>query len=77
MVKKVEDNFEGQCITISIQLKYEDLKVFEYPPNCYKCPLGFSGKDIDCGKNRPPKEEDLKVRPSTCKLIKVDFKDYL
>lgn len=65
--KNIMYNGKGQELTLTIQLRYEDLAVFEYPPSCAQCPCGFSAHQ-DCGCNTPFKEEDYHKRPSTCKL---------
>lgn len=56
----------GPIQTTVTQLRYEDLVVFEFPPCCAGCPVGFM--QHGCGRNVPFKDEDYRQRPSTCKL---------
>lgn len=74
--KNAEYNRIGQKITVEIQFKYSDLKVFEFPESCTKCPVGFMQNSI-CGRNVPFAEEDYKKRPKTCKLKKIDLKELI
>ena len=53
---------------ITIQLKYEDMEVSEFPKTCYKCPSGFISKD--CGRKYPLSVDN---RPDTCKLELVNI----
>lgn len=69
--KDIRYNDIGQEMTIKIQLRYEDLEVFEFPESCYNCPCAFSIL-TNCGRNVPFKKEDYMKRPKTCKLKKVD-----
>ena len=59
-------NDEGQELTVKIQLRYEDLEVFELPESCSKCPVGFH--QYDCGRKVPFDSDSYKCRPDTCKL---------
>ena len=65
---KREFNNIGEKITITAQLKYEDLEVYELPESCYQCPVGFMNHG--CGREIPLTP---KGRPSTCKLKKVSI----
>ena len=65
---KREFNDIGEKIIVEIQLKYEDMKVSEFPESCYKCPVGFMSND--CGRTFPLTADG---RPSTCKLKQVDI----
>ena len=64
---KREFNDIGEKLIVEIQLKYEDMKVSEFPESCYKCPAGFMA--MDCGKTNPISTDG---RPCTCKLQLVD-----
>lgn len=68
--KDIRYNDIGQEMTIKIQLRFEDLEVFEFPESCYSCPCGFS-TSTDCGRNVPFEKEDYMKRPKTCKLKKL------
>lgn len=70
--KRIEFNDIGQKLTLELQLKYGDLSVFEYPRNCYECPVGFHSNGLKCGRNVSFKREDAGCRPETCKLVKVE-----
>lgn len=61
-----EFNYTGERVTI--QLRYSDLEVSEFPKNCSNCPVGF--RLHDCGIEFPIKN----TRPKTCKLklVKLD-----
>lgn len=59
-------NDEGQELTVKIQLRYEDLEVFELPESCSKCPVGF--QKHNCGRKVPFDNESYIRRPATCKL---------
>lgn len=74
--QSIEFNKIGPELTLSIQLKYEDLEVFEYPESCTKCVIGFSSK-ADCGRNVPFQQSDWVQRPKTCKLRKVSLLDLI
>ena len=77
MVEKyIKFNEIGQEMVIKAQLKYEDLRVFELPACCSKCPVSFSTK-AKCGRNIPFKEEDYERRPKTCKLEKITLADLI
>lgn len=56
----------GPKMVREVQLRYEDLTVFEFPKCCTSCPSGFMKHG--CGRNIPFTEEDYKRRPTTCKL---------
>ena len=70
MITEINKKFNdiGETMTIIIQLKYDDMEVFEFPESCYHCPVGFMGHD--CGREIPLTP---KGRPSTCKLKKVSI----
>lgn len=67
---KREFNNIGEKITITAQLKYEDLEVYELPESCHQCPVGFMSHG--CGREIPLTPKG-KGRPSTCKLKKVSI----
>lgn len=70
MVREVKRAFNsiGEVITITIQLKYEDMEVSRLPANCYACPVGFM--KCGCGREVPLTSDG---RPKTCKLKQVDI----
>ena len=59
-------NSTGPKMVREVQLRYEDLTVFEFPKCCTSCPVGFM--KYGCGRNVPFKDEDYERRPDTCKL---------
>lgn len=65
-------HMQSESINIELQLKYEDLTVFEYPKSCTSCPCGFTSCG-DCGRNVPFAPEDSHNRPVTCKLKLADM----
>ncbi len=76
--KNIVFNDIGQELTLRVQLKYENLEVFEFPVSCSRCPCGFSANaKINCGRNVPFQEADYKTRPKTCKLKKVTLVDLI
>lgn len=62
-----EFNEIGEKITITIQLKYEDLEVSKLPDKCQACPVGFMSHN--CGRQYPMSD----TRPETCKLKLVNL----
>lgn len=62
-----EFNEIGEKITITIQLKYEDLEVSKLPDRCQACPVGFMSHN--CGRQYPMGD----TRPETCKLKLVNL----
>lgn len=67
---KREFNSVGELITITVQLKYEDMEVSQYPESCYECPFGFM--QHGCGREVPLSSDG---RPKTCKLKQVNIKE--
>ena len=63
MAREVKRKFNDFGEEITIQLKYEDLEVSQYPNSCYECPVGFMSHS--CGREVPLTADG---RPKTCKL---------
>lgn len=70
MITEIKRKFNdtGEEMTITIQLKYDDMEVFEFPESCYHCPVGFMNRG--CGREVPL---TYNGRPATCKLKKVSI----
>ena len=66
--KEFNDIGEKITITTTIQLKYEDLTISEFPESCSKCPVGFM--KYDCGREYPL---SYTGRPKSCKLMRYNL----
>lgn len=63
MAREITRKFNDIGEVITIQLKYEDMEVSQYPESCYECPFGFMKHG--CGREVPLMANG---RPKTCKL---------
>ena len=73
MTREVKREFNdiGEKITITIQLKYEDMEVSQFPESCYKCPVGFMTNGcVDCGRETPLTSSG---RSKNCKLKQINI----
>lgn len=68
MPREITRKFNDIGEVITIQLKYEDLEVYQLPKSCYSCPVGFM--KYDCGREIPLTSNG---RPKTCKLEEIDI----
>lgn len=68
MAREITRKFNDIGEVITIQLKYEDMEVSQFPETCYRCPVGFM--KYGCGRGAPL---NSKGRPETCKLKEVDI----
>lgn len=68
MAREITRKFNDIGEVITIQLKYEDMEVSQFPESCYKCPIGFMRRG--CGREVPLTSDG---RPDTCKLKEVDI----
>ena len=72
MTKDIKRTFNdiGEVITVTIQLKYENMEISKLPESCYTCPVGFMM--CGCGREVPLTSDG---RPKACKLKQVDIKE--
>ena len=68
MAREITRKFNDIGEVITIQLKYEDLEVYQLPKSCYSCPVGFM--KYGCGREVPLTSNG---RPKTCKLTEIDI----
>lgn len=68
MAREINRKFNEIGEVITIQLRYEDLEVSQFPKSCYDCPCGFM--QHNCGREIPLTSND---RPTTCKLRQVNI----
>ena len=73
MNKSIVTTNDGQILTI--QIPFNERKVFVLPKSCIHCPVGFHTKT--CGRSFPMSDENYERRPDNCDLKLVTISEYI